>query len=312
MKLSFCLAFLATIGAFAQAPAPPAAPAQATQASALMTLPPDAVVATVDGQKVYARELQAVMLTLTEDRRQTAMADPRSLLEQIGLLRRLSSMAEKAGLDQRSPLKEQLAYGRMINLAQAQLNEMANNSQVSPEDVKKFYEQNIDVYTQARVKLIYIPFVTGDSPAVQEGGDKKSLTESQAKAKAEQLYAQLQAGADFVKLVREHSGDPTSAAKDGDFMPIRKSEQMPEEIKAAIFALKPGQVSRPVRQPNGFYLFRLEGLDTEAFENVRTRLAADLRSLQTDESVRKMQQSIEVKIEIPDAFSSPAPAAAPK
>jgi peptidyl-prolyl cis-trans isomerase C len=274
-----------------------------------MYLAPDAVVATVDGQKVTVSELQAILGSVSEQQRQAGLTDPKGLLEQIGLLRRISSEAEKAGLDQRSPVKEQLVYNRMLLLTNAMLQYLANYAEVSPEEVKKFYQDNIDVYTQARVKLIYLPF----SPKAQEGsgeGDKKVLSESEAKARAEKIYAELQKGGDFVKMVHEYSGDPTSASKDGDFMPIRKSDQLPKEIKDAVFSLKPGQVSKPIRQPNGFYIFRLESLDTEPFEAVQARLISDLRQAHMNEFIEKARNSIEIKIERPEAFS-PAPAPNP-
>jgi peptidyl-prolyl cis-trans isomerase C len=300
------LSFLMVALAAAAQSAPPAeggaAPA-APQAPQLMFFPPDTVVATLDGEKIYASELQAVLSTISEQQRQMALADPRSLLEQIGLLRRLSALAEKNGLDQKSPLKEQLAYNRMLTLANAQLNQMANYSEVTPEEAKRFYEQNLDVYTQARVKLIYIPF-SPNAPSGGAAGDKKSLSESEAKAKAEKIYAELQKGADFVKMVREHSGDPTSASKDGDFMPIRKSDQLPQEIKDAVFSLKPGQISKPVRQPNGYYILRLESLDVEPFEAVQGKLMIELRQSHVNEFIEKTRSSLQIKIERPEAFSS--------
>jgi len=299
------LSFLMVALAAAAQSAPPAeggTPPAAPQAPQLMFFPPDTVVATLDGERVYASELQAVLSTISEQQRQMALADPKSLLEQIGLLRRLSALAEKSGLDQKSPLKEQLAYSRMLTLANAQLNQMANYSEVTPEEAKRFYQENLDVYTQARVKVIYIPF--SPNAASGSGGDKKVLSESEAKAKAEKIYAELQKGADFVKMVREHSGDPTSASKDGDFMPIRKSDQLPQEIKDAVFSLKPGQISKPVRQPNGYYILRLESLDVEPFEAVQSKLMIELRQSHVNEFIEKTRSSIQIKIERPEAFSS--------
>lgn len=309
--LSFLMFVLA---AAPQSPAPPqsaspSAPAQSAsppataQAPQLMFLPPDTVVATLDGEKIYASELQAVLSSISEQQRQMALADPKSLLEQMGLLRRLSALAVKNGLDQRSPLKEQLEYNRMLTLANAQLNQMANYSEVTQDEAKRFYQENLDVYTQARVKLIYIPF-SPNAPSGATGGDKKALSESEAKAKAEKIYAELQQGADFVKMVREHSGDLTSAAKDGDFMPIRKSDQLPKEIKDAVFSLKPGQISKPVRQPNGYYILRLESLDVEPFEAVQNKLMIELRQSHVNEFIEKTRGSLQIKIERPEAFSN--------
>ena len=325
MKRTICLALLTAALSFAQATAPaqaappakPAAPAQATPPAKpaapvnLMTLPAETVIATVDGQKVLAGELQAALRAFDPVQQKARLAELRAFLDMYVFMKRLTSMAEKDGLDQKTPLKEQIAYNRLAAIATAQLDAMGSSVFVSPEEVRKFYDANPDLYTQARIKLIYIPF-SPNASAQQDPAAKKVLTESEAKAKAEKLYADLQGGADFVKLVKENSGDPTSAAKDGDYMPIRRSDQMPAEIKDAVFALKPKEVARPVRQPNGFYIIRLEGIEKEPFTAVEKKLTQDLADTQVSNSVDNIRKSIKIDIEFPLVFPpAPAPPATP-
>ncbi len=312
MKRTVCLALFTGVLSFAQAtapapsqpPAPPAAPVN------LMTLPADTLIATIDGKKILAGDLQAVLRAFDPQQQQARLSDPRSFLDQFALMMRLSGMAEKAGLDRKSPLKEQMAYNRLVALAQAQLQEGQRSTAVSPEEVRKFYDGNPDVYTQARIKLIYIPF-SPNASAPRDPAAKKVLSESEAQAKAEKLYADLQAGADFVKLVKENSGDPTSVAKDGDYTPIRKSDQIPPEIKNAVFALKPGEVARPIRQPNGFYIIRLEGIDKDSFASVESKLTGELEDAHIRDWIQNTQKSIQIDIEYPAVFAAKPPAPAP-
>ena len=313
MKRTVCLALFTGVLCFAQATAPaesqpppkPAAPAN------LMTLPASTLVATIDGQKILAGDLQAVLRAFDPQQQKVRLSDLRTFLDQFALMMRLSGMAEKAGLDKKTPLKEQMAYNRLVALAQAQLNETQNGVFVSPEETRKFYDDNPDLYTQARIKLIYIPF-SPNASAPRDPAAKAVLSESEAKAKAEKLYADLVAGADFVKAVKENSGDPTSVAKDGDYTPIRKSDQIPAEIKNAVFALKPSEVARPIRQPNGFYIIRLEGIDKESFASVERKLTGELADARMRDWVQNTQKSIQVNIEYPAVFApTPLPAPAP-
>ena len=296
MKTAFASFFLTAVLSLAQAPPQPT----------LMTLPPDTVVATVDGQKVLAAELQTVLRAISPQQREANLKNPQVFLETYGFMKRLSGMAEKAGLEQKSPLREQLAYNRVVALAQAQLAAAENDITIKSEEVEKYYAGNKDEFTQARLKAIYIPFSAEPSTT-----GKKVLSEAEAKATAEKLYAQIQAGADFVKLVKEYSGDPTSAAKDGDFGSFSRSDQIPEEIKAAVFALKAGQVTQPLRQPNGYYLLRLEELSTQPLDQVRQQIDGKLAGTRMNEWVAGVKKSIEVKIENPAILPpAPAPAAA--
>jgi peptidyl-prolyl cis-trans isomerase C len=311
MKRTVCLALFTGVLSFAQATAPaesqpppkPAAPAN------LMTLPASTLVATIDGQKILAGDLQAVLRAFDPQQQKVRLADLRTFLDQFALMMRLSGMAEKAGLDKKTPLKEQMAYNRLVALAQAQLNEAQNGVFVSPEEARKFYDDNPDLYTQARIKLIYIPF-SPNASAPRDPAAKAVLSESEAKAKAEKLYADLQTGADFVKMVKENSGDPTSVAKDGDYTPIRKSDQIPAEIKNAVFALKPSEVARPIRQPNGFYIIRLEGIDKESYASVEKKLTGELADARIRDWVQNTQKSIQINIEYPALFA-PAPLPTP-
>ncbi len=314
MKYALTLGWLATALLFAQAPpstAPQPQPA-ATEVPiprTLLTVPPDTLVATIDGQKVLASDLQAVMRAVSPAQQQQILQDPRIFLETYGLMRRLAGMAEKGALDQKSPLKEQLAYNRMLALAQAQMSFAQNQIVVKPEEVKKFYGENKDVFSQVRIKVIYLPFSSG---AASSGTpEKKTPTEAEAQAKAEKLYADIQAGADFVKLVKENSGDPTSAAKDGDFGVISRSDNLPEEIKTAVFALKQGQVTKPIKLPNGYYLLRVEELTVQPLEKVEAKITDDLLNMRMNDWMKGIKDSIEVKILSPDVLPVAPAASAP-
>jgi peptidyl-prolyl cis-trans isomerase C len=318
MKRTVCLALFTGVLSFAQATAPAQNPPPAAPAApvSLLALPTDTLVATIDGQKITAGDLQGVLRAFDPQQQQMRLSNPRAFLDNFALMMRLSGMAVKAGLDQKTPLKEQIAYNRLVALAQAQLQQAQRSVGASDEEVRKFYDSNPDLYTKARIKLIYIPFSPNASTS-KDPAAKKVLSEPEAKAKAETLYADLQAGADFVKLVKENSGDSTSAAKDGDYTPIRKSDQLPLEIKNAVFALKPAEIARPIRQPNGFYIIRLEGIDKESFESVETKLDGDLRDARMNDWIQNTQKSIQINIEYPAVFApapapaKPAPAPAP-
>lgn len=296
MRVSAGAAILVAVASFAQT---------GTQAPAAKPVAPDTVVAVVDGRKVTAADLEVVFRAVSPATRQQALRSSTQFLQQYGLLRRLAEMAEKNRLHERSPLKEQLEYNRMLAMAQAQLSEAQSRITVSSEEARKYYEAHKDDYRQARVKVLYIPFSSQPAPE-RNGQGATSLTESEAKAKAEELLKQIRGGADFVELVKRHSGDPVSREKGGDFGVIRKSDNLPEEVKAAVFGLKPGEVSAPVRQPNGYYLFRLEELREQPFEEVEQQIVEQLRQQKFSEWVQATQKSIEIKVEN-EAFFQTAP-----
>jgi len=295
MKLLTCAFALCSAWMGAQQTGPPTVTMEAA-------LPPEAVVATINGKPVTYGELQALLTALPPQMAQQALADRRKFVEQYGLLRHLVGLAEQQKLEQRSPYKEGVAYSRMQVLYQAVINEKFSQIVIPPEEVKKFYDANQDRYTQARVRVIYISFMAAPPPQTDPEA-KKVLTEAEAKAKAEELLKRIRAGVDFVKLVKEHSEDATSAAKDGEFGVIRRSDKIPEEIKQVIFSLKAGEVGGPVRQPNGFYLFRVEELSTQSLDEVRASIQEELKNSRFVEWMEEQRKAVQVKEELPQFFS---------
>jgi peptidyl-prolyl cis-trans isomerase SurA len=91
-----------------------------------------------------------------------------------------------------------------------------------------------------------------------------------ARIKAEMLRAQLQDGADFTELAKQHSRDAT--AKDGGDLGTLKRGELAPEVEAEILGLGVGQISRPVRSPLGYHVFRLESKDTLEAASIRQQI----------------------------------------
>ena len=125
------------------------------------------------------------------------------------------------------------------------------------------------------------------------------------------LLAAIRGGADFVKLVKENSDDETSREKDGDFATLHASDNIPDAFRAAVFSLKQGDVSEPLKQPNGFYLLRAEEVTVRPLSEVRDEIYNELKNIRSDEWLRGMDSEAKVQILSPE-FISPAPAPAKK
>jgi peptidyl-prolyl cis-trans isomerase C len=290
----------------AQTPQPAQPQPQAAQQPDIMAMAPETVIATVDGQPVTAGAIRAVVGALSPQMQQQALQNRTQLLRQYGMMRRLAAEAEKNKLDQASPYREALEANRLNVLAQAQIGREFDRLMIPPDQIKAHYEKNQANYEQARVKAIYIPF---GAPAPQAAANApKPLTEPEAKARAAEIVKEARAGADFVKLVKDHSKDPNSAAKDGDFGVVARNAPIPEHIKAAIFAAKPGEITEPVRQPNGFYIFRIEERTVAPLEQVRANITEELKNLRFGEWFQAQQNSVKIE----ERTSSAAPPAQPQ
>lgn len=266
--------------------------------------PAGGVVATVGGKKFTGPELEEFVKGLPQQFQQFYTQDREGFLKQIAMLYKFSDLAAAEKVDQQTPYKQRLEFLRLQTLAQGYVENYRNKIAVSDEDIAKFYEGAKANYTQAKLQVILVGY--SSTPAKE--GEKKKLTEAEAEAKAKDLVAKLRAGADFKKAVEENSDDVASKAKGGDFGTIRKTDQIPPELSKAIFSLKAGEFSDPVKQPNGFYIFRVAEYSSQSLEELKPTLSTQLKDQKFQEWLRSTQDSVEVKIDDP-AFFGKAPAA---
>ncbi len=278
------------------------APAQATPPPPLA---PDTVVAEVNGKKYTAGDLDKLITMLPPQYQAAARSRP-DLLGQVFLMQKLADDAVKAGLDQKDPFKDQLEMTRIQVLSTAELSDVNNSMQITEAEQEKYYKDNPDKFKEVKVRVIYIAF--NPTPGKAAAGGKKLLTEAEAEAKIEDLEKQIKGGADFGKLAHENSDDAASAAKDGDFGVIKTSSSYPQPIKNAVFALKKGETSAPLKEPNGFYLIRAEEINQQPFSESILPIVQAVKQVKFQAWLKGLQAQYSVKIENPAYFAPRVPA----
>lgn len=109
-----------------------------------------------------------------------------------------------------------------------------------------------------------------------DGSDPAKLKAAEAKAAA--LAAQAKApGADFAALAKANSDDTGSKATGGDLGWVER-DSMVKPFEDALFGMKAGEVSAPVKTEFGYHVLQLRevrGGQQRPFEEVRDQLAAE-------------------------------------
>jgi peptidyl-prolyl cis-trans isomerase SurA len=132
----------------------------------------------------------------------------------------------------------------------------------------------------------------GQQPAVVEQTNARHIlikvseivSESEGRARAATLKERLDNKADFAQLARANSED-TSASRGGDLGWLSPGDTVPE-FERAMNALKPGEVSAPVRSPFGWHVIQVVARRASDMTAERKRVTArqTLRERKGDEA----------------------------
>lgn len=106
--------------------------------------------------------------------------------------------------------------------------------------------------------------------------DADAAAQKAAKEKAEKIDAEAKApGADFAALARANSDDEGSKAGGGDLGWVSHDGSMVKPFEDALFAMKPGEVSAPVKTDFGWHVIELRDVKTgkrTSFDEARPEL----------------------------------------
>jgi len=168
---------------------------------------------------------------------------------------------------------------------------------VTDKEVESFYEYNIEKYKHPKeVKARHILFKVG------EGASDDAV--KKAKAAAEKVLKKARKGEDFAALAKTYSEGP-SGPNGGD-LGYFKAGQMDPVFEKAAFALKPGEISEPVRTRFGFHIIKVEDVRearTDAFDKVRAKIKeALIRNVATEKAHEKgllLMDQMPYDIELP-------------
>jgi peptidyl-prolyl cis-trans isomerase D len=154
---------------------------------------------------------------------------------------------------------------------------------VSDDELQAQYQKEISLLAEQR-RAAHI---------LVEVNDK--TTEAQAKARIEDIQQRLAKGEDFAKLAKETSQDPGSAASGGDLGYAGKGVY-DEAFEGALYALKPNEVSGPVRTQFGYHLIKLLGVqapEVPTFASVKEKLTRELKTQQVEQRYVEATKKLE-------------------
>jgi peptidyl-prolyl cis-trans isomerase C len=257
---------------------------------------PSAILARFDGETITKDDFLKKVGTLPKALQRVAMSKKEDLIEDMAAEHFLLKEAERQGLEREPDVKEMLqkAHQKII-IAKLVDKEVDKRIAISDEDVSQYYEFHKE------------EFVT---PLLLNASHILVPTEEEAIA----VKATLDTGVDFEEVAKQRSTDAT-AQRGGDLGYFQRGQFAPE-FERAVFELKIGEISGPVRTRFGYHVIRLNDRVEPKIRElasvkkvVEERLLSEKRSKYFREYITRLKGNRKVEFEknAIQALDEPAP-----
>ncbi|MCD1633462.1 peptidylprolyl isomerase [Martelella mediterranea] len=245
------------------------------------------VVATVDGTPITEEELQSTVDQFKGQFGQMPEEQMRAIaLSSLVDMKLIADAAKDEGLDQTDAFKTRMQQLEQQELYNAYFDQVIN-SQITDEMLKARYDEEI-----------------AKAPKQEEVHARHILVESEDEAK--EIIKELDNGADFAELAKEHSTGP-SGPEGGDLGYFAKGQMVPPFEEAA-FALEPGKYTEtPVKTDFGYHVIEVEDRREKApvpFDQIKPQLQQLVAGEKYNEAVNALKKGDTVVIEDKDLQDS--------
>ena len=172
--------------------------------------------------------------------------------------------------DLKNRYKDQVMMKKVLDI------EVKSRIAVLPSEISEYYEQHRkDFKLDEKYKVRHILIKAGNEVDFEL-----------AKVEIENVYKKLEEGEDFAELARSYSQGPNKD-KGGDMGFIGKGEML-KELDQAIFDLKPGESSKPIKSRIGYHILKIEDITHSGY--------LGLEDVQGDIKARLFQKKFKEKL----------------
>lgn len=193
------------------------------------------------------------------------------------------------------PEKVQIEY---LALSQA---ELAKKVAVSEEGLQDFYNDNKTSFSIPEKRQASHILIRTD----------EALSDEEALKKITAIEAELKAGKDFSESAKINSQDPGSAKMGGDLGMFQQGMMVPE-FDDAVFGLKLGEISKPIKTEFGYHLIKLTKIEpkkTQPFSEVKGQVEKEYRAQTAEKEYFKLLEKMNsIAYEQPDSLIAAADA----
>jgi len=244
-----------------------------------------AVVATVNGAPITESVIELYQEQM-QNRRPGAPADRNAIIEEVINLELASQSGTQAGLDKNPRMQLQIDQQRRAVVATAAIQSHLDSNPVTDEELKKLYDEQVPKGSEYKARHILLE---------DEEAAKKLVTE-------------LDGGADFSELAKQHSTGPSG--KSGGELGWFSPKQMVAPFSEAAAKLEKGSYTKePVKTQFGWHIIILDDVRESTppdFEQVKPQLQSFVQKQRVQDFINSLRQGASIEMKAAPVATEPA------
>jgi peptidyl-prolyl cis-trans isomerase D len=176
---------------------------------------------------------------------------------------------------------------RRVRYALVDVDQVRQQVAVPQNELEAFYQQHVAQYTtpeQLAASHILLKVEDKDEAAVRK--------------QAEEIAKRAKAGEDFAALAKQFSEDESNNTTGGSLGEFGRGTMVPEFEQAA-FAMKPGEISDPVKTSFGYHIIKVEKnqpATTRPLAEVRTEIEDQLKWQKAQQQAESLAKGLEAQM----------------
>ena len=235
------------------------------------------VLATVNGSPITEGVVELYEQQLSARRPGNAAGqDRKAILEEIINLELARQGGETQGLDKDTKVQLQIDQQRRAVIATAAIQHELETNPVSDEELKKIYDEQAPSGTEYKARHILV----------------------KEEDEAKKLIVELDGGADFSELAKQHSTGPSG--KSGGELGWFSSKQMVAPFSEAVAGMEKGTYTKePVTTQFGWHVIILDDTREASpppFEQLKPQLQAFVQKQRVQDYIARLRQSATIEI----------------
>jgi hypothetical protein len=261
------------------------------------------VVLKIGDTQITESEIESVVPMRPSSSRHTLSGDARRrIADQFVRMILLSQQAADDQLDATPELRFKLEMLRIKMLAQAELDKMQSQIQITSDDIDKYYYDHLSEFDTVQVREFIVRKRLTAAPMGSSG-----LSAEEAKATAESIRERLVSNDSPDKIAENFSG-PDVLLIDSKPRTLRRAQLTPDLAKA-VFESKDGTGPGVVDTPDAVLIIDVLKREHVEEKEAAAEIEKKLRQLKLDAQINDMKRKVQVWMD--DSYFKVVPGGAP-